>query len=605
MTTTPTQNPIPSEAPPDLKFNAGKIDEFVTSSGWTYTDRFGVKRYTIEGMNYLAQQVMSSFGYVTLTGVTFTTGATLSNPNEVLFNSADNSYYKWTGSFASGGKTVPANSTPQTTGGVGPGAWLNVGDSQLRSDLASGGKASLVGYNSGTVQSALDSLNAGSTALSGKTGFDKVGRFLNIADLRTVAPTSAGQIVYCASAASASATEIHYGGGFFESFNNATTPIADDGGIVIVPATGTLAWTRINYSKIELVFWGVKPNAGTDFSSQILKAMTYVRSKKTTIYFPAGSVTSNDSLPIWSNCTILGAGRESSRFIKLTNNSWPVASGVNINALCVCLPDVYNPSGYTMDTFCMRPRISGISLEYGPLTINNKSVYGIWGHKIASGHFSDMLVLGGNYGFYGINCFLMIQEHVSYSGITGSYAGVYIANAVSGNYARSGTTCLFTQVSVSGYNFGFFLAGLDSTRLVQCDAEGLARAAGESACVAYNWLNPMNCTMDNCYTEGVDGVMLRAYNVNTVSITNTLVVTAFNITPDNIGFTQSTPLMDIESAGLGSLYVTFIGGDMRYSAIGVGNMQPPKADGGNTVIKILGAITNPWAATSGAVVTYI
>ena len=150
MATTPTSNPIPSEAPQDLKFNAGEIDEFVTSSGWTYTDRFGVKRYTIEGMNYLAQQVMNAFGYVTLTGVTFTTGATIANPNEVLFNSADNSYYKWTGSFASGGKVVPANSTPSSTGGIGPGKWLNVGDTNLRSDLAKSTGAGLIGTSTGS-----------------------------------------------------------------------------------------------------------------------------------------------------------------------------------------------------------------------------------------------------------------------------------------------------------------------------------------------------------------------------------------------------------------------------------------------------------------------
>lgn len=136
MTTTPTQLPVPSEKPQDLKFNAGKIDEFVTSMGWTYTDRFGSKHYTIEGINHLAQEVMSAFGYVTLTGLTFTTGATV-NQNEVLFNTADNSYYKWSGSFVSGPKVVPENSTPETTGGIGPGKWLSVGDTVLRNDLKS------------------------------------------------------------------------------------------------------------------------------------------------------------------------------------------------------------------------------------------------------------------------------------------------------------------------------------------------------------------------------------------------------------------------------------------------------------------------------------
>lgn len=147
--TTPSQVPVPSEKPQDLKFNAGKIDEFVTSMGWTYTDRFGVKHYTIEGINHLAQEVMSAFGYITLNGVTFTTGATINQPNEVLFNEEDNSYYKWTGPFASGPKVVPPNSTPLTSGGIGPGKWLNVGDTVLRSDLAKPTGAGMVGVDGG------------------------------------------------------------------------------------------------------------------------------------------------------------------------------------------------------------------------------------------------------------------------------------------------------------------------------------------------------------------------------------------------------------------------------------------------------------------------
>ncbi|HDW1379477.1 glycosyl hydrolase family 28-related protein [Enterobacter asburiae] len=159
MATQPTQDPVPSESPRDLKFNAGKIDEFVTSMGWTYTDRFGQKHYTIEGINYLSQQAMAAYGYVILTGKTFTTGATINNPNEVLLNTADGEYYKWTGSFASGGKVVPANSTPAGTGGIGPGAWIGVGDASLRAALAAPGGVDLV--NGAVSQEALSSQDAG------------------------------------------------------------------------------------------------------------------------------------------------------------------------------------------------------------------------------------------------------------------------------------------------------------------------------------------------------------------------------------------------------------------------------------------------------------
>ncbi|MGM5670042.1 hypothetical protein [Enterobacter cloacae] len=130
MATTPTQNSVPSESPIDLKFNAGKIDEFVTSMGWTYTDRFGNQHYTIEGLRWLAQQAISQFGYITLDS--FEDGNTLTLPNQVLHLEATGEYYRWDGALP---KVVPDNSTPETTGGIGPGAWLSVGDATLRGEV--------------------------------------------------------------------------------------------------------------------------------------------------------------------------------------------------------------------------------------------------------------------------------------------------------------------------------------------------------------------------------------------------------------------------------------------------------------------------------------
>lgn len=50
MATNPTNNPVPSESPADLKFNAGKLDEFNTSDAETYADRKGRVRKTQAGI---------------------------------------------------------------------------------------------------------------------------------------------------------------------------------------------------------------------------------------------------------------------------------------------------------------------------------------------------------------------------------------------------------------------------------------------------------------------------------------------------------------------------------------------------------------------------
>lgn len=134
MATQPTHLPVPSETPRDLKFNAGKIDEFVTSTAHTYTDRFGVQHWTIAGIQYTATQVILSLGFITMDS--FQAGATLTLPNQVLRDTSTGEYYRWDGLFPPGGKIVPAGSTPASSGGIGIGAWLSVGDATLRGNLA-------------------------------------------------------------------------------------------------------------------------------------------------------------------------------------------------------------------------------------------------------------------------------------------------------------------------------------------------------------------------------------------------------------------------------------------------------------------------------------
>ena len=133
MATTPTNLPVPSESPRDLKFNAGKIDEFVTSLAQQYIDRFGNAHYTIEGLRWLAQQAIAAFGWIPVG--TFQDGATLTLPNQILKDETDGEYYRWDGALP---KMVPSGSTPSSSGGTGVGAWVSVGDAALRSMLASG-----------------------------------------------------------------------------------------------------------------------------------------------------------------------------------------------------------------------------------------------------------------------------------------------------------------------------------------------------------------------------------------------------------------------------------------------------------------------------------
>lgn len=170
MATTPTNKPIPSEDPRDLKFNAGKIDEVVNSDAHYYIDRFGVRRWTIAGFQYTAEEAIRKYGYITMDS--FEDGATLTLPNQTLRYEANGEYYRWDGEFP---KIVPAGSTPDSTGEVKSGAWVSVGDASLRSNLASDDGAGLVGFKSPLANSIKRTLHDKNNDLVSVKDFGVVG----------------------------------------------------------------------------------------------------------------------------------------------------------------------------------------------------------------------------------------------------------------------------------------------------------------------------------------------------------------------------------------------------------------------------------------------
>lgn len=134
MATQPTNLPVPSESSRDLKFNAGKIDEFVTSLSQQYIDRFGKHHYTIEGLKQLVLEHIYNLGW-NLAG-SFQDGGTVSSAGDLLQDESTNIWYRWD-DLETLPKTVPPGSTPASAGGTGEGKWqpVDVAD-VLRKDLA-------------------------------------------------------------------------------------------------------------------------------------------------------------------------------------------------------------------------------------------------------------------------------------------------------------------------------------------------------------------------------------------------------------------------------------------------------------------------------------
>lgn len=587
MTTQPTQDAVPSESPRDLKFNAGKIDEFVTSMGWTYTDRFGVKHYTIEGLRWLAQQAIAQYGYITLDS--FEDGNTLTLPNQVLRLEATGEYYRWDGVFP---KTVPANSTPETTGGIGAGKWLSVGDATLRGDLATGQQAALIGYEDGTVKSALDEFSAASAELSAKTGFNAVGRFLNLSELRAQAPSSAGQIVYVASAASATATEKHYGGGHFQSFDNSTSQIADDGGIVIVPSTGTLAWRRMVEGDVWVEFFGAKPINGFDNASAIAKAMSYGYDHSTPIHFGAGKYLTSETLAVKSWSGLIGQGQNKTKIAKTTNNEFHIIDGVAVDALVALLPENFVVDGFNSDNYASGIEFVGVTLMREGITGRENQPYcGIYAPYLASSLLRDLRVECGYYGFIGEDCFSNIFERCGFLGLAvGQLTGFSLSRYRNGIYHTSGTSNLLDQVGVVNYQIAFQIDAQNYSTLNCCTADNIIPMTGtsENTAISYFLHNPNGISMNGCGCEGVKGERLRVIQDKNSTIDGTISISGCQLQAVPANPVISTPIFRLENQGTNSfgLYVTITSTNLRRDSGTTPNLTKGYVYGGTGAVTV-------------------
>lgn len=221
MATTPTNKPIPSEDPRDLKFNAGKIDEEVNGSADYYTDRFSAQRLTNTGRNNQFQAAQDE------------------REAEFIASQADkearfqqfllNSGYQFLGDYENGPYTITARNQiiryqnefwrlnaattpPYTTTGVNSTSWatdvthlVSVGDANLRQELSS------------------------------SYGLKLIGQCASIAALRAITLDYVGQQVFVKEHTSG----MGQGGGIFYC-HSLTNPgsLVDDNGFQIVTASG-------------------------------------------------------------------------------------------------------------------------------------------------------------------------------------------------------------------------------------------------------------------------------------------------------------------------------------------------------------------------------
>lgn len=184
----------------------------------------------------------------------FSTGGTLTanDRNKVVYDPVSKTWYSWAGALP---HVIAAGTNP-----VGVADWIPQTDPDLRSDLntATAGKgADLVKFKTGTaVQRLVDS-----------DGFNIIGKFAQVADLRSVA-ASAGMTVLVKEHTTGRGA---LGGGQFVAV---AATIADDNGVYISSGTAGVTWVRKDagsHVKIEW-FGGKSEDSGIDHSPILANA---------------------------------------------------------------------------------------------------------------------------------------------------------------------------------------------------------------------------------------------------------------------------------------------------------------------------------------------
>lgn len=179
---------------------------------------------------------------------TFATGGTLGvNDADMavlwpMSSGGDGNYYTWRGALP---KVVPAGSTPASTGGVGLGAWLSVGDAPLRGELSSTDGDSLVGY-------------------------------ATYAQIRTYAGSL--KSIRCGGRSS-----IYSGDGAHGKFwrDDADTTSSDNDGTILVDSLGR-RWKRKFTGSVNVKWFGAKGDNSTDDTSAFQNALA----TKLNVYAP-------------------------------------------------------------------------------------------------------------------------------------------------------------------------------------------------------------------------------------------------------------------------------------------------------------------------------
>lgn len=425
-------------------------------------------------------------------GFDFSTGGTLSindRNKSVLWPSSsggDDQYYTWQGVLP---KVIPAASSPATTGGVAPGAWVQVSYLSLKTDLSSEYGSTLIGHGANTAADVLYAIPDVSY-ISGMQFTDKTvyslrgwvpGQSVSIQNI------GGGRFIYMASMPRAN----HNGGTVIDVSVPYTSTEDYLSGVGSSGGNGCLVRLDIKDAYLTSWFGALPSTTGVDAYASMQKCFDSANSNGMQILV-TDSVAVSKPLVLKSQSILKGVSRYKT-FILKTNSSTsglpPIAKPgdapgpvgdvtMDVDAVVIIAP--YNSGEYA--TFI---HIADISFENNANPANGVQPvgsFGIYAPFINLSSIERCQVYKVDVAIYSKT--MWMTRLSQWRAFTVNH-NVWVD--------QGGTSLSFENVWVQGCSYGaYYFKGVGYSNFIQMSADGLGNQT-EFGGFAYRFLNCENC----------------------------------------------------------------------------------------------------------------
>ncbi|ELY4226396.1 hypothetical protein SMY85_004197 [Cronobacter sakazakii] len=127
--------------------------------------------------------------------------------------------------------------------------------------------------------------------------------------------------------------------------------------------------------------------------------------------------------------------------------------------------------------------------------------------------------------------------------------------------------------------------------------------SGETVCYAFDFTDPYCIVMNTCATEYIHGGQIRVSSFANPSFVRSLTVNGY-LPIDQQAAAGPTPIYYVDSGAVGSLKVTFIGGDLSRDTTKANNTAPV-VSGANAKVVVINSGGEDWTSVGSGTFTRI